>query len=93
MAISRRDFLKLSGGTAVAAGAASLGLTPEEAAAKEMELRTKGAKETKTICPYCAVGCGIVVHTKTERSSTLKATRTIQSAKEPFARKEHRSIR
>ncbi|MDP2277240.1 MAG: twin-arginine translocation signal domain-containing protein, partial [Nitrospirota bacterium] len=64
MAISRRDFLKLSGGTAVVAGAASLGLTPEEAAAKEMELRTKGSKETKTICPYCSVGCGIVVHTK-----------------------------
>jgi len=64
MAISRRDFLKLSGGTAVAAGAASLGLTPEEAAAKELELRTKGAKETNTICPYCSVGCGIVVQTK-----------------------------
>ncbi|PIV67509.1 MAG: formate dehydrogenase, partial [Nitrospirae bacterium CG01_land_8_20_14_3_00_44_22] len=48
----------------VAAGAASLGLTPEEAAAREMELRTKGAKETKTICPYCAVGCGISVYTK-----------------------------
>ncbi|PIV67291.1 MAG: formate dehydrogenase subunit alpha, partial [Nitrospirae bacterium CG01_land_8_20_14_3_00_44_22] len=42
MAISRRDFLKLSGGATVAAGAASLGLTPEEAAAREMELRTKG---------------------------------------------------
>ena len=64
MAISRRDFLKLSGGATVAAGAASLGLTPEEAAAREMELRTKGAKETKTICPYCAVGCGISVYTK-----------------------------
>ncbi|PIP70629.1 MAG: formate dehydrogenase, partial [Nitrospirae bacterium CG22_combo_CG10-13_8_21_14_all_44_11] len=61
---SRRDFLKLSGGATVAAGAASLGLTPEEAAAREMELRTKGAKETKTICPYCAVGCGISVYTK-----------------------------
>ncbi|PIW88529.1 MAG: formate dehydrogenase, partial [Nitrospirae bacterium CG_4_8_14_3_um_filter_44_28] len=60
----RRDFLKLSGGATVAAGAASLGLTPEEAAAREMELRTKGAKETKTICPYCAVGCGISVYTK-----------------------------
>lgn len=64
MAISRRDFLKISGGTAVIAGATSLGLTHGEAAAKELELRTKGAKETKTICPYCSVGCGIVVHTK-----------------------------
>ncbi len=60
MDITRRDFLKLSGGTAVAAGA--LGLTPEEAAAQE--LRTKGATETTTICPYCSVGCGLIVHTK-----------------------------
>ncbi len=62
MDISRRDFLKISGGTAVAAGA--LGLTPEEAAAQELELRTKGATETTTICPYCSVGCGLIVHTK-----------------------------
>ena len=31
MDVTRRDFLKLSGGTAVAAGAISAGLTPEEA--------------------------------------------------------------
>jgi len=64
MDVTRRDFLKLSGGTAVAAGAISAGLTPEEAAAKELELRTKGATETTTICPYCSVGCGMIVHTK-----------------------------
>jgi len=62
MDISRRDFLKISGGTAVAAGA--IGLTPEEVAAKELALRTKGSVETTTICPYCSVGCGIIVHTK-----------------------------
>lgn len=62
MDISRRDFLKISGGTAVAAGA--IGLTPEEAAAKELELRTKGAAESTTICPYCSVGCGIIVQTR-----------------------------
>lgn len=63
MALSRRDFLKLSGGTAVA-GATAVGLTPQEAAAQEKELRTKGAKETTTVCPYCSVGCGIIVQTK-----------------------------
>ena len=63
MALSRRDFLKLSGGTAVA-GAAAVGMTPQETAAQEKELRTKGAQETRTICPYCSVGCGIIVQTK-----------------------------
>ncbi len=63
MAISRRDFLKLSGGTAVA-GAIGASLSPEEALAKEQELKTKGATVTNSICPYCSVGCGIIVHTK-----------------------------
>jgi len=63
MGLSRRDFLKLTGGTAVA-GAIASGLSPAEAEAKEKELRIKGATETKTICPYCSVGCGITVYTK-----------------------------
>ena len=63
MGLSRRDFLKLTGGTAVA-GAVAAGLSPEDATAKEEELRLKGATQTTTICPYCSVGCGITVHTK-----------------------------
>lgn len=63
MDISRRDFLKLSGGTAIA-GAVSVGLSPGEASAQEKELRIKGSKETKTICSFCSVGCGIIVHSK-----------------------------
>lgn len=62
MDISRRDFLKFSGG-AVAAGAATAGVTSPAEAAKR-RLHTKGATVTTTICPYCAVGCGILVHTK-----------------------------
>jgi formate dehydrogenase major subunit len=62
MGITRRDFLKYSGGTAVAG--AVTGLTPRESQARERINRIKGAKVTTTICPYCAVGCGMIVHTK-----------------------------
>ena len=62
MGISRRDFLKYSGGAAVAGTVT--GLTPRESQARERENRIKGAKVTTTICPYCAVGCGMIVHTK-----------------------------
>jgi len=62
MGISRRDFLKYSGGTAVAGTV--VGLAPGEAEAVERENRTKGATETTTICPYCAVGCGMIAYTK-----------------------------
>jgi formate dehydrogenase major subunit len=66
MAISRRQFLKTSGsamtGTAIGA---LLGfgtdLTPKVRAAEE--IRIKSAQVHPSVCPYCAVGCGTLVHT------------------------------
>ena len=63
MGITRRNFLKYGGGSAVAATVAN-GLVPCDASAKERENRIKGAKVTTTICPYCAVGCGVIAHSK-----------------------------
>jgi formate dehydrogenase major subunit len=60
MDVSRRDFLKITGST-LALGSVGVALSPEEAAAQE--LRIKNAKQTTTICPYCSVGCSILVHT------------------------------
>jgi formate dehydrogenase major subunit len=63
---SRRGFFRLSGaavaGTAVG-GLAALGadLTPRRAHAEE--LRIQGARTYPSVCPYCAVGCGTLVHT------------------------------
>jgi formate dehydrogenase major subunit len=62
MEISRRSFLKFSGG-AVAASTAGLELhAPREAEAKDLPIRD--AATTTTICPYCAVGCGILAYVK-----------------------------
>nr|MBP7323227.1 twin-arginine translocation signal domain-containing protein [Deltaproteobacteria bacterium] len=61
--LSRRTFLKLTGAAAAGVTLTSLGfdLRPVHAYAKD--LRILHAKQTNTICPYCAVGCGIIVHT------------------------------
>jgi formate dehydrogenase major subunit len=61
MAVSRRDFIKITGSTVLIG---SLGINLDPARAYAQGLRIKNAKEIKTICPYCAVGCGILVHTK-----------------------------
>jgi formate dehydrogenase major subunit len=61
MGVSRREFMKITGGAALLG---SLGVPVDPAEAKTGELRIKGATETRTICPYCSVGCGIIVHTK-----------------------------
>lgn len=63
MGVTRRDFLKISGGAAVAATAAT-GLSAQEAQASERKNRLKGANVTTSICPYCAVGCGMLCYEK-----------------------------
>jgi formate dehydrogenase major subunit len=60
MGVSRRDFLKISGGSLLIS---SLGINLEPVKAYAQGLKIKNAKETQTICPYCSVGCGIIVHT------------------------------
>jgi len=60
MAVSRRDFLKISGGSVVIG---SLGINLNPAKAYAQGLRIKNAKQTYTVCPYCSVGCGLIVHT------------------------------
>ena len=66
MAVTRRDFLKVSGagmaGTAVGA-LTGLGADLSPKVARAQELRIKGAEVHPSVCPYCAVGCGLLVHT------------------------------
>jgi formate dehydrogenase major subunit len=71
MSITRRDFIKL---TTVAAGAAAFGglgfdLSPAQALA--YDLKTARAKATTSICCYCAVGCGLLVHTDPATGRTI----------------------
>ena len=65
MDITRRQFLV---GTGVAVtGAAIPGKQAGASSLDASELRTKGLKKITTICPFCAVGCGVTVHVKEGR--------------------------
>lgn len=61
MELNRRGFLKLSGAT-IGTSIIGVGLKPAQAYAEPLAIQY--AKETTTICPYCAVGCGLIVHTR-----------------------------
>jgi len=65
MKITRRTFLKVSGATAAGTAMGSLGFDLSPVIAYAQETRIKGARETLTVCPYCSVGCGVIVHTVT----------------------------
>src|ERR671924_457769 len=66
MEVSRRDFLRFSvgaaGGTALA-GLVGSGVNLGPVVARAQELRIKNAKVTPSVCPYCSVGCGTLIHT------------------------------
>jgi formate dehydrogenase major subunit len=66
MELSRRGFLKLSAGTALG-GLVGLGADLAPVVARAQELRIKDAKVYPSVCPYCAVGCGTLVHVKDGR--------------------------
>ena len=63
MKVTRRDFMKISGATVAGAALSQLGFDLAPVQAYAAELRIKGAKETISVCCYCSVGCGQIVHT------------------------------
>jgi len=73
IAATRREFLKLSGIGSAGIAASSLGglgfnlaFASQRAARRKLE----GTKQTASICPYCAVGCGTIISSKTENGRT-----------------------
>ncbi len=61
MSVTRRDFIKLSSVTA--AGSFFGGVT-FLTGCKGAPDKLKGTKISTTICPYCGVGCGLIVSTR-----------------------------
>ena len=73
MAISRRTFLKVSLAGGIGASALGFDLRPAYAAVRQLKIRN--AKEYKTVCPYCAVGCGTIAYV--HGSGGLNTTNTV----------------
>jgi formate dehydrogenase major subunit len=65
--LSRREFLQTSAaalGPGTALGSLiGLGATLAPAEARAQQLRIREAKATPSVCPYCSVGCAMIVHT------------------------------
>src|SRR5512138_1266633 len=62
--LTRRQFLKLSGGVvggAALAELAALGIDPASIASAAPPAQVKQGKQVPSVCPYCAVGCGQII--------------------------------
>ncbi len=60
MGLSRRSFLKVSAASGLGVSALGFDLKPAYAASRQLKIRN--AKEYRTVCPYCAVGCGTIAY-------------------------------
>ncbi len=63
MKVNRREFIQITGATAAGLAVSGLGFDLRPVKARAQMLKTQYARETTTICCYCAVGCGAIVHT------------------------------
>jgi len=66
-AISRRGFLQ-TGGT-LTATALGFDLRPAQAAVRELKISR--TTQTNSVCPYCAVGCSVIIHTMGDRAQNV----------------------
>ena len=71
--LTRRQLLKAgasTAGLAIVPFANPLGFDLRSAKKIQTDFRLAGAKEVKSLCPYCAVGCGLIAYTKEVNGKT-----------------------
>lgn len=60
--MSRRQFLKVTATSLAGSSLALMGFSPTEALAEVRQYKLARTVETRNTCPYCSVGCGILMY-------------------------------
>ena len=68
--MKRRTFFKVI--ASAVGGASVLGFDLRRARAEMRELKISRTTETRSICPYCAVSCGVIIHTLGDKAKNVK---------------------
>jgi formate dehydrogenase major subunit len=74
MQVTRRQFFKICAGGLGSSGLAMLGLMPGEALAEVREFKLERATETRNTCPYCSVGCGLLMYSLGDKAKNAKGS-------------------
>ena len=75
MAVTRRQFMKVSAAGLAASSVGALGFmgAGEGLAAGVRPFRLEKATETRNTCPYCAVACGVLIYSSADGTKDGKA--------------------
>ena len=67
---TRRRFIQIGAGGIVAS---ALGFDLRKAYAQSRELKIARTTETRSLCPYCSVACGVIIHTLGDKAKNVTA--------------------
>jgi formate dehydrogenase major subunit len=73
MSFTRRQFFKLSASGIGATSLTALGFSPGRVLAEYRQFKLARTTETRNTCPYCSVGCGVILYTLGDRSKNAKS--------------------
>ena len=73
MQLSRRQFFKVCTAGVTGSSLAALGFAPGVALAEVRTFKLARATETRNTCPYCSVGCGVLIYTLGDKSKNAHA--------------------
>ena len=74
MDMNRRHFFRVSGAGLVGSSLVALGFSPTAALAETRSFKLARTTETRSICPYCSVSCGLVMYTLGDKAKNVKST-------------------
>lgn len=66
--VTRRQFLKVSAAGLGASSLVVLGFSPNETLAEVRKYKLSQTTETRNTCPYCSVGCGILMYSAGDKA-------------------------
>jgi formate dehydrogenase major subunit len=72
--ISRRGLLKGGGALAGASTLTALGFSPAEAQSAVRPFKLERTTETRNTCPYCSVGCGVLMYSIGDKAKNTRAS-------------------
>jgi formate dehydrogenase major subunit len=71
MDMNRRQFFRVSGAGLAASSLVALGFSPATALAETRHFKLARTTETRNTCPYCSVGCGIIMYSLGDRAKNV----------------------
>ncbi|CAB3809644.1 Formate dehydrogenase-O major subunit [Paraburkholderia ultramafica] len=72
--LTRRQFLKVTATSLAGSSLALMGYSPDQAIAEVRQYKLARTTETRNTCPYCSVGCGVLMYSLGDGAKNAKAS-------------------